>query len=148
MTTGAFSYYRNLPSLDSLYGKLYNWYAVSDSRGLCPPGWHIATDNEWKELEEALGGRDKAGSIKALRLWDPPNGGAADTDGFGALPGGLRNFYGAFNSIGTFGHYWTSSSTGIGTGLFRKLTCYNTKFTTDDVLKETGFSCRCIITNH
>lgn len=147
-TAGAYCYYHNLPRMDTLYGKLYNWYAVTDPRGLCPKGWHVPTDKDWKALEEYAGGRDKAGAIKSLRSWDPPNGGATDLNGFGALAGGLCNFYGSYNAIGTFGYYWTSSSTGMGTGIFRKLTCYNPKLGRDDVFKQTGFSCRCVLDDH
>lgn len=144
-TGGAWSNYRNLSSFDSLYGKLYNWYAVNDKRGLCPKGWHVATDADWNYLTELLGGKTAAGAIKSPRLWDPPNRGAMDKNGFSAFGGGLRNYYGMFKTLGTFGYYWSSTGTDRGTAWFRKLDCYDAKLGRDDVLKETGFSCRCVM---
>ncbi|HEY4148179.1 MAG TPA: fibrobacter succinogenes major paralogous domain-containing protein [Chitinophagaceae bacterium] len=143
-TTGAWADYRNLPSFDSLYGKLYNWYAVTDKRGACPKNWHVATDADWNYLTQILGGKTEAGAIKSMQLWDPPNRGAVDKNGFSAFGGGLRNYYGMFKTLGTFGYYWTSTGTNRGTAWFRKLDCYDTKLGRDDVLKETGFSCRCV----
>jgi PelA/Pel-15E family pectate lyase len=144
LTTGAWSVYRNIPSFDNPYGKLYNWYAVTDSRGICPKGWHMATDKDWDKLSNELGGKTAAGSIKVLGIWDPPNGGAANSNGFAALGGGLRNFYGMFKTLGTFGYYWTSTPANRGTAWFRKLDTYDAKLGRDDAMKETGFSCRCV----
>ena len=61
LTTGAWCYYNNDPSTNSIYGKLYNWYAVADSRGLAPAGWHVSTDAEWTTLVTCLGGASVAG---------------------------------------------------------------------------------------
>ncbi len=65
------------------YGRLYNWYAVNDPRGLAPVGWHVATDSEWTRLTESLGGDESAGgALKATELWTEPNEGATDAIGF------------------------------------------------------------------
>jgi len=61
LTTGAWCYYGNNDDNGAKYGKLYNWYAVNDSRGLAPQGWHISTDAEWTTLSTLLGGEDIAG---------------------------------------------------------------------------------------
>ena len=59
----AWCYYRNEASNGSVYGKLYNWFAVIDSRGLAPLGWHIPNDNEWNQLITHLGGKDSASML-------------------------------------------------------------------------------------
>ena len=61
LTTGAWCYYNNDSTLGKTYGKLYNWYAVNDPRGLAPRGWHIPSDAEWTTLETTLGGSSAAG---------------------------------------------------------------------------------------
>jgi uncharacterized protein (TIGR02145 family) len=115
-TAGAYAIYDNNPVNDGLYGKLYNHYAVMDTRGLCPTGWHVPTDGEWTTLENHLGGWSVAGGAlksTATQLtpggWNSPNTGATNISGFSAGPGGLRGDFGAFNYLG-FGGYWWSSS--------------------------------------
>ena len=49
-TAGAFCYYQNNPDIGEIYGALYNWYAVNDSKGLCPTGWHVPSNDEWENL--------------------------------------------------------------------------------------------------
>jgi uncharacterized protein (TIGR02145 family) len=90
------------------YGRLYNWYAVQDSRGICPSGFHVPTDQEWTILENNLGGPAEAGiSMKAA----PPAWNGTSTNGFSALPGGSREFSAGFFSVeGFYGHWWSSSS--------------------------------------
>jgi hypothetical protein len=56
LTTGAWCYYNNDSTQGNKYGKLYNWYAVNDPRGLAPQGWHIPSDTEWTILETTLDG--------------------------------------------------------------------------------------------
>ena len=115
-TNGAYAIYNNDPVNDGVYGKLYNHYAVMDTRGLCPTGWHVPTDGEWTTLENHLGGWSVAGGAlksTATQLtpggWNSPNTGATNISGFSAGPGGLRGDFGAFNYLG-FGGYWWSSS--------------------------------------
>lgn len=103
-TSGACAVYQNSAANDSIYGKLYNWYAVADPRGLCPTGWHVPSDGEWQTLETALGmpaselnntggrglSQNVGGKLKAVSpLWLSPNAGATDSSGFTGLPGGL-----------------------------------------------------------
>ena len=64
----AWCYYNNDPANDSKYGKLYNWYAVNDPRGLAPAGWHIPSDVEWKQLTDFIGGNQAAGKkLKSIK---------------------------------------------------------------------------------
>ena len=74
LTSGAWCYYANNSSNGVVYGKLYNWYAVNDPRGLAPIGYHIPSDSEWTTLTTFLGGENVAGGkMKAITLWDSPN---------------------------------------------------------------------------
>ncbi|MGZ4048979.1 MAG: fibrobacter succinogenes major paralogous domain-containing protein [Bacteroidia bacterium] len=103
-------YYNNDPE-NAKYGKLYNWYAVNDSRGLAPKGWHIPNNNEWTLLSDYLGGKESAGQkMKSTSGWKIKKGKGNGTNesGFNGLPGGLRNSAGAFNSIESYGEWWSS----------------------------------------
>jgi uncharacterized protein (TIGR02145 family) len=91
LTTGAWCYFNNDPSgYGAIYGKIYNWYAVNDPRGLAPLGWHIATSDEFETLRNALGGSAVAGGklkTAGTGRWISPNTGATNESGFSALPG-------------------------------------------------------------
>jgi uncharacterized protein (TIGR02145 family) len=105
----AWCYYDNVPLNGRIYGKLYNWYAVVDHRGLAPEGWHIPSDEEWEELCERLGGSNGAGGKMKERgttHWKSPNEGAINESGFSALPGGYRSSYGNFDSRGMDANFW------------------------------------------
>jgi len=109
LSTGAWCYYKNNTANGSSYGKLYNWYAVNDPRGLAPKGYHIPTDNEWTILSENLGGTSEAGTkMKSTSGWKN-NGNGTNTSGFAGLPGGGRNNDGSFSGIGANGYWWSSS---------------------------------------
>ena len=89
LTTGAWCYYNNDPANGPIYGKLYNWYAVNDSRGLAPNGYHIPTTTEWTTLTNTLGGLSLAGGdLKEAGIthWSDPNTGATNNSGFTGLP--------------------------------------------------------------
>ena len=108
----AWSYYDNDPGNGKIYGKLYNWYAVNDARGLAPQGWHIPTDNEWTILTNYLGGEGVAGGkMKSTEFiyWNSPNEGATNDSGFSALPGGYRNYNGSFDNIRLYADFWSAT---------------------------------------
>ena len=97
-----FVYDDDLGNLD-IYGRLYTWYTVTDSRNVCPDGWHIPTDIEWTILTSSLDGMIPAGGkLKEIGTshWLSPNAGATNESGFSALPGGGRNYSGIFDKIG------------------------------------------------
>ena len=119
LTTGAWCYYLNDPANGATYGKLYNWYAVNDPRGLAPSGWHIPTNDEWLTLVGCLGGEDIAGGkLKEIGTthWLEPNTGATNETGFTALPANLRQPTGDFSPLftpflylGVGAHWWTTT---------------------------------------
>ena len=111
----AWCYFGNNPA-NKKYGKLYNWYAVNDPRGLAPDGWHIPSDAEWKELKNYLGGKVAGKKMKNTFGWGI-NGNGDNSSGFSGLPGGERSYEGAFLFLGSSG-YWWSSSTGIAKGQY------------------------------
>lgn len=114
LNTGAWCYN---PSGSSTYGKLYNWYAVNDPRGLAPNGYRIPNDNEWNSLINCLGGDNIAGGkMKEIGTskWLSPNTGATNSSGFNAFPGGYRNYGGSFEITGKVGRWWSSSISSSG----------------------------------
>ncbi len=109
-SSGAFSIYNNNSSNNTTYGKLYNWYAVTDPRQIAPLGWHIPTDAELGTLLTFLGGEPLAGGkLKETGTirWQAPNTGATNTSGFTGLPGGFR--LSTYNDIGLNGNFFSSS---------------------------------------
>ena len=112
LTTGAWCFYNNDAANGAKYGKLYNWYAVNDSRGLAPQGWHIPSDTEWTILSTFLGGEVLAGGkLKEVGTlnWQSPNLQATNYSGFSALPGGVRDNSGIFFSVGKDGALWSAT---------------------------------------
>lgn len=148
LTTGAWCYYNNDPKNGAIYGKLYNWYAVVDPRGLAPSGWHIPTDEEWTNLSDTLGGRDVAGGkmkTTGTTLWDSPNASATNKSGFAGLPSGVRNSYGSFSNLGDSGFWWSATENSATVAWYRNL-YYNIGFLSRNYgFKSTGFSVRCLM---
>lgn len=120
LSTGAYSNYNNDPRISNIYGRLYNWYAVNDKRGLCPSGWHIPSKAEWDELINHLGGNSIAGGkLKeaGYSYWDSPNSGATNESGFTALPAGYREIDGSFQGLKHVTYLWSSTKiTDFGMG--------------------------------
>ena len=147
LTTGAWCYYNNDPANGSLYGKLYNWYAVNDPRGLAPTGWHVPTDDEWTTLSNTLGGDAVAGGkmkVAGTTRWTTPNTGATNESGFAGLPGGNRASLGSFNNVGFYGYWWSSTEYGT-TYAWGRIMYYNYSDVYRDYYnKEVGFSVRCL----
>ncbi len=113
LTIGAYCWYDNDSSNKETYGALYNFYAVIDSCGLCPDGWHIPTESEWLALETYLGGRDAAGGKMkeaGTAHWNAPNIGATGESGFLGLPGGGRGRISGCGEIGNYATWWASTA--------------------------------------
>lgn len=112
LSTGAYCYYDNDASNNISYGKLYNWYAINDSRGIAPEGWHIPTEVELAQLAEYLKGDTiAAGKMKSTGTvhWLIPNTGATNESGFTALPGGYRLDNGSYHTMGSNGYWWSTT---------------------------------------
>ncbi|MBN1895631.1 fibrobacter succinogenes major paralogous domain-containing protein, partial [bacterium] len=126
LSTGARCAYNNSESNASIYGYLYNWYAVNDSRNIAPPGWHVPTDEEWKALEKYLGisqseaddtggrGADEGSKLAGnAALWHDgslESYGTFGESGFSGLPGGYRSqFNGSFFNLGYNAKFWSAT---------------------------------------
>jgi uncharacterized protein (TIGR02145 family) len=153
-SSGAVTVNNEDASLLETYGRLYNWYAVDDARGLCPSGWHVPTDGEWMTMEMALGmseseandmgwrGTDQGTQMKTDYGWNG-GGNGTNSSGFSGLPGGYRGSNGYFSSAGDFGYWWSSSPDG-SYAWYRAL-----NFNDEDVYRgssdpQFGFSVRCV----
>jgi uncharacterized protein (TIGR02145 family) len=162
-TAGAYAIYNNDPVNDGLYGKLYNHYAVMDTRGLCPTGWHVPTDGEWNVMVKYLdpnadtvcsnvnctqsgiaGGALKSTTTQpAPGGWYSPNMGATNSSGFTAGPGGVRNEFGTFSNVGVNGFWWSSSLS--GTLAWTRTLYFNPGvITRNHYDRPFGFSVRCL----
>ncbi|MDY0315548.1 MAG: FISUMP domain-containing protein [Bacteroidales bacterium] len=138
------------------YGVLYNWPAAMQA---CPTGWHLPSDDEWKELEMFLGmsqeqadewgwrGTDEGGKLKETGIthWNSPNEGATNETGFTALPGGCRYDDGNFNNLGYHGHWWSATEDGSYYAWVRVL-YYNSSDVDRGNYYVKGFGCsvRCV----
>ena len=104
--------YNDNESNATIYGRLYTWYAVTDTRGVCPTGWHVPTDAEWTTLKDYLGGESVAGGkLKEAGTthWSSPNTSADNSSGWTGLPGGGRDPNGSFDGIGRYGNWWSAT---------------------------------------
>lgn len=146
--TPAFCYYNNDNSFDDTYGKLYNWYAIADSRGICPDGWRVPTDADFATLTKYLGSADDVagGRLKeeGTTHWEEPNELASNSSGFTALPGGMRFQEGPFDHLGKNGLFWSASSESVSLGFYLTLTYNSAASYRTYIYKRSGFSCRCI----
>ena len=124
---GAWCYYNNSDSLGKIYGKLYNWHAVNDPRGLAPIGYHVASDAEWTILTNYLGGEEIAGGMlkeAGTAHWNSPNEGATNSSGFSALPGGYRDFKGPFYDLRGNSLWWSATEYTNSSAWYRFLYSY------------------------
>ena len=136
------------------YGRLYNWYAVDDSREICPSGWHVPTDSEWVEVELVWGmsiddansigwrGTDEGSEAKTTFGWYN-NGNGSNLQGFAVPPGGYRFDDGSFYSAGSNGYLWSSSPVG-GESWFRGFSYLYDSIERHKLSQRLGFSVRCI----
>jgi uncharacterized protein (TIGR02145 family) len=158
---GAYAIYKDDPANDALYGKLYNHYAVTDDRGLCPTGWHVPTDEEWNvlvkyldpradtECEDCVQSKIAGGKLKSKKKkptpggWSSPNEGATNSSGFTAPPGGLRGNGGGFRRMTNFAFWWSSSVSSASNAWYRSLNCAYSNVYRDSDDRSLGFSVRC-----
>ena len=142
----AWCFRNNDKNNESKYGRLYNWFAVNDIRGIVPSGWHIPTQAEWITLYNNIGGQSTAGGkLKSQSGWYN-NGNGSDEFGFRGLPGGRRIDEGLFQSPNYESFWWTSSE-----GIFPEFNAWATSiyYISNDLnifedSKGSGLSIRCI----
>ena len=158
LATGAYCNYYNNEDYVAIYGRLYNWYAVVDSQNIAPIGWHLPTDEEWKQLELCLGmsqdevdstgrrGTDEGGKLKeaGTEHWRNPNTGATNESGFTALPGGFRSRDGDYYSIWYKAIFWSSTEYSYFTAWGRQLEHNFSTVVRSGYDLEHGFSIRCV----
>lgn len=123
---GAWCWYDTINTDDVPYGKLYNWYTINDTRGVCPSGWHVPTDSEWTVLIDYLDpatvnpGADGTQSTVAggkmketgTAHWQSPNTGATNESGFTGLPGGNFDPEDTFNGRSSYAYWWSATDDG------------------------------------
>lgn len=138
-----------------------NWFAVSDSENIAPTGWHIPTDDEWKELERFIGmsdgtedvsgwrGTNEADKLKAAAPegWTQfENVWGTNTAGFTALAGSCRLNNGKWGEPGLFatGFWWTASDYSTTEAWYRYLDYKKSNVFRSSCLKNYGYSIRCV----
>lgn len=141
--TPAWCYYNNFNSkFGEKYGKLYNWHAVADSRGLAPLGWHISTEEDWAKLNLDLGGKFVGYEIKTNNEWEKGQGG--NTSGFSAYPSGARWADLEFRNYGTASYWWTTNELNFINAAFILLTMNSHDILNKIGDKKWGMSVRCV----
>lgn len=145
LTKGAYCWYNNdSVTYSNVYGALYNWYAVTDSRHLCPSGWHVPTDAGWKTLTNLLGGDSVAATqMKSSTGWDF-NGNGTNASGFNGLPGGARSNNGRYLGMGWFEPWWSITEYTDTHALLLSIYCCNSKVDRSPYNKQDGLSVRCV----
>lgn len=140
----AWCYYDNNAENGKTYGKLYNWFAINDPRGLAPTGWQIPGREAWKKLILHVG-NDEEGikKLKAKTGWksDTWNNNGTNETNFSALPGG-RRWYGKFDNAGGYSMWWTTEQY-YGT-IWDVEIGWNHKATYKQTVKENALYVRCI----
>ena len=145
LETGAWCYFNNDPTNASIFGKLYNWYAVHDPRGIAPIGYHVISDDEFTSIINVLGGDFQAGSkLNSVNSCD--NGIGSNESGFNGVLGGYRSPTGNFNYLYEFGGLWSSNEdiNNNNNAWYRQLNCNKPSVPRASNSKNIGFSVRCI----
>ena len=133
--------YSNIAAYCKGLGRLYTWEAAMKA---CPGGWHLPSDQEWNILVNKYGGDDEAGkSLKSTTDWEN-EGNGTNSSGFNGMPAGYRSAGGAFNSIGKFGYFWSSTEKSEDNAWKRGLDYGGSGVYRDDYGKRFAGSCRCL----
>jgi uncharacterized protein (TIGR02145 family) len=156
LVTGAYCDYDDSDSISQKYGRLYNWYAVDDSRGLAPEGWRVPTYDDWAELvvyldsaahisENSGFGTEQGGKLKetGYEHWSSSNRWALNSVGFNARGGGYRYKHNIYYGLKVYSRMWSSSSDSTF--------AYNARLESSDAIlyfngaaKLFGYNVRCI----
>ena len=147
LTTGAWCWYKNdSVTYATKYGRLYNWYAVNDPRGLAPEGWHVPSHKDWSTLFICLGGpNNAAGKMKAISSFRlDRNSFVTNSSGFTGLPGGKRKDDGVFKFNGYIANWWSSTETNSTNAELCILMYDEDIAITNSDIKALGLSVRCV----
>jgi len=155
LNTPGYCWYNNdSATYNSIYGALYNWFAVdaasNGGKNVCPANWHIPTYTEWKTLTTHLGGLSVAGGkLKETGTthWLSPNTGATNESGFTALPGGFRYRDGKYDAVGYWGQWWSSTEEPTGIVWFSNVYYADARASRNGANKRDGLSVRCLKDN-
>jgi uncharacterized protein (TIGR02145 family) len=149
LTTAGVSEYGNSATNGSIYGKIYNFYAVADARGLCPVGWHVPSSAEWDELHTTLG-RDVAGNKMrevGTAHWTSPHAGTTNESGFTALGGGYRSGTGEYKDFNWIVGYWSSTANSSISAYYLYTYSFNSYVESAGIYKNYGLYVRCVQDN-
>ncbi len=160
LSSGAFCWYENDSArYDCPHGLLYNWIVVIDPRGVCPSGWKIPSDEDWKILERSLGMPESevnqtglrgetgsfGGKLKSTSMnWQSPNLGANNESGFSGIPSGARYPDGSFLAIKKGANYWSSTESAANSAFDRILDAEYSGILRLKGIKAHGLSVRCL----
>ena len=153
--------YENDESKVAIYGRLYTWYVTTDSRNICPKGWHVPTDAEWTILTDYLinngfgnggSGMEITKSMAATSGWiaNSLKGNVGNdqlsnnSSGFSAFAGGYRYGIGSFNELGSYSYWWSSTEVNSTTAWYRNLSEQRNDAYRDNTNKQNGISVRCL----
>jgi uncharacterized protein (TIGR02145 family) len=139
----AWCYYELDPANGEKYGRLYNWFAVNDPRGLAPEGWRIPGDEDWDALRKHLVIGIAGKKMKSAEGWKD-GGNGTNVSGFNGLPSGYRDFDGSFNSIGSEGYWWSSAGSDNQWASCRYINADDDYLHKHNMPKHAGLSVRCI----
>jgi uncharacterized protein (TIGR02145 family) len=143
--------YNNSEGFVSTYGRLYTWFAVTDSRKICPAGWHLPGNKEWNVLVNYLGGESKGGELQSAGpidegsgLWYESTTYATNKSGFTALPSGYRNPDGEFYYLGLYCYLWDSTDVDVKNARLMQISSYIQRASCP---KQFGLAIRCLKDN-
>jgi uncharacterized protein (TIGR02145 family) len=161
LTTGAWCWYNNdSATYASTYGRLYNWYAVNDQRGLAPQGWRIPSEGDWNSLvkfidsdadticqDGCIQSSTAGGAMKSMTGWNAPNTGGTNSYGFAGLPGGARISFipvSMFGNVGGYGSWWSVGVLDSFYPFYRSLDYYTAAFGKASASMTDGLSVRVV----
>jgi uncharacterized protein (TIGR02145 family) len=145
--TGMYSVYEDKMKFKNEFGLLYNYYAITDNRKVCPIGWHIPSDSEFVQLILFLGGNKAAGGKlkeSGTAHWLKPNTGQSNVNTFMALPAGIKTSSGGYYGLTTIANFWSMTSTADFQAIAISLECYSGEVKMNSWFKAHGFNVRCL----
>ncbi len=146
LTTGAYCDYHNSPGNAALYGHLYTWLAIEDSRGICPEGWHIPSETEWEVLKNYIANNTEKLKEAGSTHWNIPNSSTSNETGFTAIPSGMRFYLGSYGLGLSHCILWSSTQFGNSDDLILgyRIASTESQLTNFPYKKKYGLAIRCI----